>query len=79
MLDSEKDHYEVMHVGCDGIRRVHSSVVYIDIIRGKIGIQYDGTNRPIAEKLLDAGIPRDAIVLGFHSEHVRKYTDFAVT
>ena len=73
MIDSEKDHYEVMHVGCDGIRRVH-----IDIIRGKIGIQYDGTNRPIAEKLLDAGIPRDAIVLGFHSEHVRKYTDFAV-
>lgn len=79
MIDSEKDHYEVMHVGCDGIRRVHSSVVHIDIIRGKIGIQYDGTNRPIAEKLLDAGIPRDAIVLGFHSEHVRKYTDFAVT
>lgn len=78
VIDPEKDHYEVMHVGWDGIRRVHSAVVHIDIIGGKIWIQYDGTNRPVAEKLLDAGIPREAIVLGFHPEHVRKYTDFAV-
>lgn len=78
IVDPEKDHYEVMHVGWDGVRRVHGSVVHIDIIRGKIWIQYDGTNRPVAEKLLDAGIPRHAIVLGFHPEKVRKYTDFAI-
>ncbi len=78
VIDSEKDHYEVMHIGWDGVRRVHGSVVHIDIIDGKIWIQYDGTTRSVAEQLLAAGIPRDAIVLGFHPSNVRQFTDFAV-
>jgi hypothetical protein len=47
-------------------------------LNGKIWIQYDGTIRPVAEALLAAGIPREAIVLGFHPANVRQYTDFAV-
>jgi len=78
IVDTERDHYEVMHVGWDGVRRVHGSVIHLDIINGKIWIQHDGTNRPIAEALVAAGIPRDEIVLGFHPADVRKYTDFAV-
>ena len=78
VIDPEKDHYEVMHVGWDGVRRVHGAVVHIDIINDKIWIQYDGTNWPVADALLDAGIPRDAIVLGFHPEDLRKCTDFAI-
>ncbi len=78
IVDPEKDHYEVIHIGWDGVRRVHGSVVHIDIIDGKIWLQYDGTNRPVAEALLAAGIPREAIVLGFHPANVRQYTDFAV-
>ncbi|MEW6211673.1 MAG: XisI protein [Acidobacteriota bacterium] len=77
IIDSERDHYEVMHVGWDGVRRVHGSVIHLDIINEKVWIQYDGTTRPVAEALLDAGIPREDIVLGFHPADVRKYTDFA--
>jgi hypothetical protein len=51
MIDREKDHYEVMHIGWDGQIRIHGSVVHIDIIQGKIWIQYDGTNRPLAESI----------------------------
>ncbi|BAZ08235.1 fdxN element excision controlling factor protein [Calothrix sp. NIES-4071] len=32
IIDTLHDHYEVMHVGWDGQRRVHGSVVHIDII-----------------------------------------------
>jgi hypothetical protein len=78
IVDPERDHYEVMHVGWDGPRRVHGSVIHIDIIGGKIWIQYDGTNRPVADALLAAGVPREAIVLGFHPAYVRHHTDFAV-
>ncbi len=78
IIDPEKDHYEVMHVGWDGVRRVHGSVVHLEIIDGKIWIQYDGTSRPVAEELLAAGIPRDEIVLGFQPPEVRPYTDFAL-
>jgi hypothetical protein len=78
IVDREKDHYEVMHVGWDGVRRVHGSVVHIDIIEGKVWVQYDGTSRSVAEELVAAGIPREEIVLGFHPAEVRPHTDFAV-
>jgi hypothetical protein len=67
-----------MHVGWDGMRRVHGCVVHIDILDEKIWIQHDGTSRPVAEALLAAGIPREAIVLGFHPAALRHHTDFAV-
>src|SRR5438128_8753085 len=77
IADREKDHYEVMHVGWDGPRRVHGSVVHIDIKAGKVWIQYDGTSRPVAEELEAAGIPREDVVLGFHPAELRHHTGFA--
>ncbi len=58
---------------------MHGCVVHIDIINGKVWIQYDGTNRPVAEELLAAGIPREDIVPAFHPVDVRPHTQFAVT
>jgi hypothetical protein len=76
IVDPEKDHYEVMHVGWDNRCRVHGCVVHVDIINGKVWVQYDGTNRPIAEEFLAAGIPREDIVLGFQPPEKRPLTDF---
>jgi hypothetical protein len=78
IVDCDKDHYEVMHIGWDGVRRVHGSVIHVDIIDGKIWIQYDGTSHPVAEELVAAGIPREDIVLGFHPEELRRYTGFGI-
>jgi hypothetical protein len=78
IVDPEKDHYEVVHVGWDQERRVHGSVIHLDIIDGKVWIQHDGTDRPVAEELLAAGIPREDIVLAFHPARVRHLTGFAV-
>ena len=78
IADPDHDHYEVMHVGWDGQRRVHGSVIHLDLIDGKVWIQYDGTNRPVAEELMAAGIPREDIVLGFHPADVRPLTIFAI-
>ena len=77
IMDRHKDHYEVMHVGWDKLRRVHGSVVHIDIIDGKVWIQYNGTTQPVAEELVAAGIPREDIVLGFQPVRVRQHTGFA--
>lgn len=78
VIDSAHDHYEVMHVGWDGQRRVHGSVVHLDIINGRIWVQHDGTTRPIAEELVAAGIPKEDIVLGFHPAYMRPHTGYAV-
>ncbi|MFN6478366.1 XisI protein [Nostoc sp. DedQUE07] len=79
VIDSERNDYEVLHIGWDGVRRVHGSVVHIDIINDKVWIQYDRTSEPVAEALLEAGILREDIVLGFHPAELRQYTDFAVS
>jgi hypothetical protein len=78
IVDPERDHYEVMHVDWDGVRRVHGCVVHIDIRGGKVWVQHDGTSRPVVDELLEAGIPREDIVLGFHPADVRPLTAFAV-
>jgi hypothetical protein len=78
IVDPLRDHYEVMHVGWDGIRRVHGCVVHMDIHDGKIWLQYDGTNRPVADELIEAGIPREDIVLAFHPAELRPLTGFGV-
>lgn len=78
VIDDQKGHYEVMHVGWDGDRRVHGSVIHLDIIGKKIWVQHDGTSPGIAMELVEAGIPREDIVLAFHPAYVRQHTGFAV-
>lgn len=78
VIDPERDHYELMHVGWDGERRIHGSVIHLDIRGGKVWIQHNGTSCPIADELMAAGVARQDIVLGFHPARVRHLTEFAV-
>ena len=78
IIDQEKGHYEVKHVGWDGQRRIHGTVIHIDIIDDKVWIQHDGTAPGVALDLVEAGVPRKSIVLGFRPPHVRQHTGFAV-
>lgn len=65
IFDRQHDHYLLMLVGRNGIRRVHGCLVHIDIIDGKLWIQRDGTEYGIARELIEAGIPASQIVLAF--------------
>ena len=77
-IDREHDHYEVMQVGWEGKRRVHGSVIHIDIRGGKVWLEYNGTDARIGEELVAAGIPRNDVVLGFQPPAVRPLTNFGV-
>ncbi len=78
VCDDERGHYELMQCGWMGMRRVHGSVIHIDLRGDKVWIQHDGTNAHVAEQLVEAGIPRERIVLGFHAPYKRGLTSFAV-
>ena len=78
IIDSDRDHYEVVHVGWDGYRRVHGSIIHIDIRGGKVWLQHNGTNQMIAQQLVEAGVPKDDIILGFHPEQLRQHTGYGV-
>lgn len=78
VADTEGDHYVWLDLGWQGVRRIHGCLAHLDIIGGKVWIQYDGTERGLALDLEEAGIPKDHIVLAFRSPEIRQYTGYAV-
>ena len=78
VFDRESDRYLLMIVGRENDRRVHGCLAHVDIIDGKVWIQRDGTERGIANELVESGIPKDKIVLGFRSPELRTHGEFAV-
>ncbi len=78
IFDDVNGHYQLVHHGWIGHRRIHGCLLHVDIRGDKIWIQHDGTEAGIANELVDAGVPRDRIVLAFHHPDTRKHTDYAV-
>jgi XisI protein len=78
IIDPTQGHYQLMTVGWDGQRRVHGCLLHVDVKKGKIWIQHDGTEEGIANRLVDRGVPKNDIVLAFHSPFKRRFTEFAV-
>ena len=78
VFDPTLDHFELIHFGWEGHRRIHGVVFHLDIIDGKIWIQYDSTDRPIAEELVRAVVPKEDIVLAEHPADVRPFTGYGV-
>lgn len=78
IVDEAQGHFELMRTGWINGRRVHGSLIHIDIRDGKIWIQHDGTEDGVANELVALGVPKEKIVLAFKSPELRKLTEFAV-
>jgi hypothetical protein len=79
VFDRSNDRYLLVNVGWDDNgNRVHGSLVHIDILNGNLWVQRDGTEHGITKELVEAGIPKNRIVLGFHSAEIRQHTEYAV-
>jgi hypothetical protein len=78
VFDPRLDHFGLVRHGWDETRYVHSVPFHLDIIDGKIWVQYDGTDRPIAPELVRAGVPAEDIVLGFQPPRLRPHTGYGV-
>lgn len=77
-FDDEHGSYALFQVGWDNDEYVHGAIVHIDLMGEKVWVQYDGTEAGVATELVEAGIPRESIVLGFRPPEIRQYTGFAV-
>lgn len=79
VFDQQHDRYMVVVVGWDGKHHVHSTLLHIDIIDGKLWIHHDQTEEGVAPQLVAAGVPRERIVLAFKSPARRAVTGYAVS
>lgn len=77
IFDSENDHYLVVTIGWENEMPVRDCLFHIDIIDGKVWIQEDNTDSDIADILVDEGISKLDIVLGFQSPSMRRMSSLA--
>jgi hypothetical protein len=78
LFDLVSDRYQVLRAGWLQKQRVYGALIHIDLKGEKLWIQYDGTEVGVANELVEKGIPKDAIVLAYHSPFLRQYDGFAV-
>lgn len=76
LFDDARGGYLVLDIGWNDDNYLHATPIHINLIDGKIWIQYDDTEEGVATDLLAAGVPNEDIVLGFRHPKVRQYTEF---
>ena len=77
VFDRERDSYVLFNIAWEKYERTYYPVAHLDIVNGKIWIQKDATEEGIATDLENLGVPKDKIVLAFHSPTLRKYGEYA--
>ncbi|MBD2416098.1 XisI protein [Nostoc calcicola FACHB-389] len=79
IFNNEVNSYQIIHLGWENRHRIYGCTVHIDIKDDKVWIQNDNTEVGIANELVDRGIPKKDIVLGYQAPYLRHLTDFAVS
>ncbi len=79
VADREHHHYQLMRVGWNRDRYFHYCLIHIDIKNEKVWIRLNETEEMVGDELVERGIPKSDIVLGFQHEELRPYTGFATS
>lgn len=80
ITDYENNHFYLMRLGWDNLKRFHYCVIHVDIkSTGKIWIQEDNTEYSVANELIDKGVPKSDIVLAYQAPYRRKFSEFSIT
>ena len=78
IFDSEHDHYQLLDVGWEDLKRIYNCYIHIDIKQGKVWIQRNMTEIDLAQELHELGVPKEDIVLGLHPPYKRPLTGYGV-
>lgn len=77
VFDTENNHYQVLMNGWQGSKRIHHVMMHLTI-RGKfIWVEENNTEIDFTEDLLEHGIGKDRIVLGFFPPEYRTLEGYA--
>ena len=78
IIDHESKNYLLIRTGWRESKNYYLVIYHFQIAEdGKVWVHQDNTDSIIVDDLLEAGIPKDQIVLAFHAPERRPDTDFA--
>jgi XisI protein len=79
IADRKNHRYQIVTIGRDRKGRyIHDTPIHLDIVNGKIWIQWNMTEIDFGRELTDRGVPKSDIVIGFLAPEIREYSDYAV-
>ncbi|TAD76133.1 MAG: XisI protein [Oscillatoriales cyanobacterium] len=79
LFDGEHDHYQVLAIGWHNKQRIYGCSIHLDLKQGKVWIQANNTELDIAQALVEQGIPKDDIVIGFQPPYLRRFSGYAIS
>lgn len=77
ITDTIHNHYKFMIVGWEKEEFYYNTLLHFDIKDGKIWVQQNWTELQVADDLIEKGVEKSDIVLGFQPPYARPYTGFA--
>ncbi len=79
IIDKDRKRYQLVIIGWrNDSRFVHSVAFYIEIQNSKIWIHQNNTQALIADELIEKGVKKEDIVLGFVAPSLRSSSGFAM-
>jgi XisI protein len=78
VIDEKGNHFQLIAIGWEGRHRVFNLLFHIDIVGEKIWIQADKMEDSVAELLVEKGVSKKDIVIGYFPDYHRVHTEYAV-
>jgi hypothetical protein len=78
IFDRDHDRYLLMAIGWNQQKRIYGTTIHLDIQDEKIWIQQNTTEFDLASDLVEMGVPKQDVAIGFHTPKMRQLTGFAV-
>jgi XisI protein len=78
IFDREHDRYQLLAIGWNQQKRIYGTTIHLDIQDEKVWIQQNTTEFDLASDLVEMGVPKQDIVIGFHTPKMRQLTGFAI-
>ena len=77
VADREGNSFQLVRIGWNGQKHIFNVVLHLDIIKDKVWLQCNNTDREVLDVLIEQGMERQDIVLGFQPPFARGFLGFA--
>lgn len=71
IFDRERDHYLLSYVGWQKDQYICGPALWFDIKDGRVWFQYNATEMEVIDELIELGVSKQDIVIGFHPPYWR--------